>query len=34
VLDVILMRELLNQHVLTSKLDFESFVEAKHLLRS
>jgi len=28
------MRELLNQHVLASKLDFESFVEAKHLLWS
>ena len=34
VLDAILMRELLNQHVLALKLDFESFVEAKHLLRS
>ena len=32
--DAIFMRELLNQHVLASKLDFESFVEAKHLLRS
>jgi len=28
------MRELLNQHVLATKLDFESFVEAKHLQRS
>ena len=34
VLDAILMRELLNQHVLASKFDFESFVEAKHRLRS
>ena len=29
-----LERELLNHHVLASKLDFESFIEAKHLLRS
>jgi len=28
------MREFLNQHMLASKLDFESFVEAKHRLRS
>ena len=32
VLDAILMRELLNQHVLAPKVDFESFVETKHLL--
>ena len=29
VLDAILMRELMNHHVLPPKLDFESFVEAK-----
>jgi len=29
-----LTRELLSQQVLASKLDFESFIEAKHLLRS
>ena len=34
VLDTILTRELLNQHMLASKLDFKSFIEAKHLLRS
>ena len=34
VLDAILTRGLLNQHMLASKLDFESFVEAKRLLRS
>ena len=30
VLVVILTRELLNQHVIASKLDFEFIVEAKH----
>ena len=30
VLDAILTLELLNQHVIASKLDFESIVEAKH----
>ena len=34
VLDAILKHKLLNQHVIASKFDFESFVEAKHLLRS
>ena len=34
VLDVILMHRLLNQTVLAPKLDFKSFVEATHLLRS
>ena len=33
-LDAILKRELLNQYVIASKLDYEFFVEAKHLLRS
>ena len=34
VLDVVLMHKLLNQTVLAPKLDFKSFVEAEHLLRS
>ena len=34
VLDVVLMHKLLNQYVLAPKLDFKSFIEAKHLLRS
>ena len=34
VLDVVLMHRLLNQTVLAPKLDFKSFVEAMHLLRS
>ena len=34
VFDIILMRRLLNQHILAPKLHFESFVKVKHLLRS
>ena len=33
-LDAILKRGLLNQHLLAPKFDFESFIEAEHLLRS
>jgi len=34
VLDAVLMHKLLNQFALAPKLDFKSFVEAKHQLRS
>ena len=34
VFDVVLMHKILNQTVLAPKLDFKSFVEATHLLRS